>query len=1199
MAYQAEIQIGVKGAKQLAEFRKNLENTNDVLRQVNDQNDVFGKPLQSLKIYRDNLKLATENLNNVKAGIKGETEAVRNYLRAASELEGFKDRQNRLLDQEAQKLGLVTQKLREYNAAAAPARQVGSMAGAYLRPGEAGLRGQSSAINPEAQVAAAKQLSDAEADRLRIHQSLQQLEQRSLSLLEEKLNINRRITNEASLQAQRAKTREQQAGAGLSMRLPASQTDVTGVASEVQQLLALSQKLFAVDESRNLTLQKYNSLLTQGKTGLQAKVAVARQLAAEYEEFVGTLKKANDRQSQLFRASANRQQRGALSAESERRQQALNNLARATNRTYEIQNKINQAGLAIRKNDFNTAKQLGKEIDLLIRKEQRNVEIVKRRVALRRQAVKAAKAEADAAAKERKRRGGDALSSGLIGGAFPLLFGQGIGAAAGGGIGGALGGALGGQLGFALSLVGTQFGTFADQIVGGAATLGQALDPLTADLEALAEAAGYAGTETQAAIEVIRELGSEQQALETATALLAVTVGNQGVVALQEFGENTADLGREFSRTMSLMQAAAAAMFSGIAKMAANILERANDLSAGLKSDDPELVKLRQRREELLDTGRPSFGGSGAQTSARRTVNLSTEQRKELLAIEEKIRSVVRDKRLGIEQQTKAIAEQLQTTKFLNQFGIKSAALTATELKLASQKRDLTNSEYVSLLKLKAAQELGLRNKKAEEAIDKNKLEFLKTNGSLQQVQNKNLEDFKNKIAQIDRDSEAAIDRKNKKEASAASRANKQSEREIAAQRRILQASEDAVAVQQNKLDLARAEGTAAKALLQFAVRKTQIEQKFAKQVEAAQKAGGPSAAEAISNIEKAKGIALSENQVRLDNEIKKISEETLKPLNDKIKGYEDQVTFNETYRNLIKEGINPELAKELANIDLIADKQLDVLDTQILQLETAMQEVEATQEQIKTLEDLKAARDALEGKRTQAKAAATAADAAEPGKIQAYVDQLQQELNDTEGMIVSLAQTVENEIGSAMSSAITGVITGTQTVEEAMSTMFANIGKAFIDMATQMIAKALVMKALGILTGGMGGGGGDGFGVPVLTSGTNFFRANGGPVRPNGTYMVGEQGPELLTMGNQSGFVHRNTSEAMDRYRAGGSSGGGGGSLNVNYNVTQINGMNFVTEEQFRAGMTRAAKDGAKMGEAGTFKSMRNSRSSRARVGL
>ena len=79
-------------------------------------------------------------------------------------------------------------------------------------------------------------------------------------------------------------------------------------------------------------------------------------------------------------------------------------------------------------------------------------------------------------------------------------------------------------------------------------------------------------------------------------------------------------------------------------------------------------------------------------------------------------------------------------------------------------------------------------------------------------------------------------------------------------------------------------------------------------------------------------------------------------------------------------------------------------------------------------------------------------------------MDQLKKELGDTEGMIVSLAQTIEGEMASAMSTAITNVITGTGTVQEAMSTMFANIGKAFIDMATQMIAKALILKALGVI---------------------------------------------------------------------------------------------------------------------------------------
>ena len=86
---------------------------------------------------------------------------------------------------------------------------------------------------------------------------------------------------------------------------------------------------------------------------------------------------------------------------------------------------------------------------------------------------------------------------------------------------------------------------------------------------------------------------------------------------------------------------------------------------------------------------------------------------------------------------------------------------------------------------------------------------------------------------------------------------------------------------------------------------------------------------------------------------------------------------------------------------------------------------------------------------------------------ISGYMKQLKKELMDTEAMIVSLAQTVETELASAMSSAITGLIDGTKKAEEAFAEMFANIGKAFIDMATQMIAKALVMKALGILNGG------------------------------------------------------------------------------------------------------------------------------------
>ena len=69
-----------------------------------------------------------------------------------------------------------------------------------------------------------------------------------------------------------------------------------------------------------------------------------------------------------------------------------------------------------------------------------------------------------------------ATSNALIGGAFPLLFGQGAGASVGGALGGFGGGLLGGQFGFALSLVGTSLGSAVDRFVDGARKVGEAMN---------------------------------------------------------------------------------------------------------------------------------------------------------------------------------------------------------------------------------------------------------------------------------------------------------------------------------------------------------------------------------------------------------------------------------------------------------------------------------------------------------------------------------------------------------------------------------------------------------------------------------------------------------------------------------------------------------------------------------------------------
>ena len=90
------------------------------------------------------------------------------------------------------------------------------------------------------------------------------------------------------------------------------------------------------------------------------------------------------------------------------------------------------------------------------------------------------------------RRGGrfqNALSSGLIGGGFPLLFGQGPTAALGGALGGVAGGAIGGQFGFALSIAGTTIGSALDN-------LANALAKPTENIQLLVDKVGLANTPT-------------------------------------------------------------------------------------------------------------------------------------------------------------------------------------------------------------------------------------------------------------------------------------------------------------------------------------------------------------------------------------------------------------------------------------------------------------------------------------------------------------------------------------------------------------------------------------------------------------------------------------------------------------------------------------------------------------------------------
>ena len=105
------------------------------------------------------------------------------------------------------------------------------------------------------------------------------------------------------------------------------------------------------------------------------------------------------------------------------------------------------------------------------------------------------------------------MSSALISGAFPLLFGQGPLAAAGGFAGGLIGDKVGGKMGgFAGGLVGTATVTLIQQGVTALGELGQAMSTLNPDITALSKSMGIMGTIEERRLQIIEQTQGKQAA---------------------------------------------------------------------------------------------------------------------------------------------------------------------------------------------------------------------------------------------------------------------------------------------------------------------------------------------------------------------------------------------------------------------------------------------------------------------------------------------------------------------------------------------------------------------------------------------------------------------------------------------------------------------------------------------------------------
>ena len=366
-------------------------------------------------------------------------------------------------------------------------------------------------------------------------------------------------------------------------------------------------------------------------------------------------------------------------------------------------------------------------------------------------------------------------------------------------------------------------------------------------------------------------------------------------------------------------------------------------------------------------------------------------------------------------------------------------------------------------------------------------------------------------------------------------------------------------AQQQGSLAILRTRNDFEKAFVEFSVNRAAIQRRY----EELALQSKSTAERAL--LTEARALEFKQNSFELQKQIAELTTQATAPLDDIVSKLKDQVAFEREYGELIKNGTNPELAKQIIEINRAYEASAAALVPALAAAQAAVTRAEAEgasateiQKYREELERIQAIQSGLPAKKTEAIGAATelTKPKTDRERLQAEADAVKKELAKLTDPINMITKAAEG-IGDAFATSFKGVISGSMTAKEALANFFTSVADMFLDMAAQIITKMITMSilnaVLGVLPGAGGGGGfgaaGAGFGGSnafgsfdaggglAFGGGLNLMaRANGGPVSSGQTYMVGERGPELFVPGRSGTIV------ANDKM--------GGGNTNVVVNV-------------------------------------------------
>jgi len=200
----------------------------------------------------------------------------------------------------------------------------------------------------------------------------------------------------------------------------------------------------------------------------------------------------------------------------------------------------------------------------------------------------------------------------MLGAGFPLLFGGGAGAVGGGVLGAGMQSAMGSK-GFGMQILFSALGQQFDAFAGKTAELGKAFNTLNPQVDTVISALGETNTEFGVHLEMLKKIKGEEAAMAEATGRLAEIIGNQGVEALSQFGDDSTALANEWQRAMTHMQTGLAELINQVGLFVAltDVIGRSNRFKTGKRlareGKDDQLLLLYAQRASAVER----FAGSG------------------------------------------------------------------------------------------------------------------------------------------------------------------------------------------------------------------------------------------------------------------------------------------------------------------------------------------------------------------------------------------------------------------------------------------------------------------------------------------------------------------------------------------------------------------------------------------------------------